>query len=335
MAAAGVAGADLPLGGRLAEAHVLRPRAPWGKRAAHGHLAQIRRRARYGGERLALAFIHGQRGQQAAGIRVLRVCEQFPRGAKLHDMTAVHHRDAVADLRGHAQVVRHKHHGHAVFVLQLPQQLQDLSLDGHIQRRGRFIRQQQLGIGGQRDGDDHALAHSAGELVRIFPHALLRVGNAHAPQQLHGAGVLFLAGKPGVLEGFRYLLADAQHRVQRHHRLLEDHADLFAAHGGERLFGKARKLLPAVADAAARNASRAVDEPDEGFAGDALAAAALAHETEHLALLNGKAHTVHGLERVFAGIEIGFQVLDFEQYRFIHVNAPLLGKTLQDRRPKG
>jgi hypothetical protein len=78
-----------------------------------------------------------------------------------------------------------------------------------------------------------------------------------------------------------------------------------------------------------------VDEPDEGFAGDALAAAALAHEAEHLALLNGKAYTVHGLECVFAGIEIGFQVLDFEQYRFIHVNAPLLGKTLQDRRPKG
>ena len=171
--------------------------------------------------------------------------------------------------------------------------------------------------------------------MRIFPHALLRVGNAHAPQQLHGTGVLFLAGKPGGLEGFRYLLADAQHRVQRHHRLLEDHADLFAAHGGERLFGKTRKLLPAVADAAPRDAPWAVDKPDEGFAGDALTAAALAHEAEHLAFPNGKAHTVHGLERVFAGIEIGFQVLDFEQYRFIHVNAPLLGKTLQDRRPKG
>ena len=49
--------------------------------------------------------------------------------------------------------------------------------------------------------------------VRIFPHALLRVGNAHAPQQLHGTGVLFLAGKPGVLEGFRYLQPGAVYPI--------------------------------------------------------------------------------------------------------------------------
>ena len=90
-------------GGRLAEAHVLRLRAPW----ANGQPTGIS--PRFGGvpgmaeSGSPLAFIHGQRGQQAAGYTGSAVCEQFPRGAKLHDMTAVHHRDVVADLRGHAQ----------------------------------------------------------------------------------------------------------------------------------------------------------------------------------------------------------------------------------------
>mgnify|MGYP000647088488 CR=1 FL=1 len=57
-----------------------------------------------------------------------------------------------------------------------------------IQCGERLIQQQDLRIGGQRADQGAALAHAAGELVRVLVHPALRLGDAHHPQQLHGAG---------------------------------------------------------------------------------------------------------------------------------------------------
>jgi hypothetical protein len=48
-----------------------------------------------------------------------------------------------------------------------PEQLQDLRLHGDVERRGRLVGDQQVGLVGERHGDHHALALAAGELVRI------------------------------------------------------------------------------------------------------------------------------------------------------------------------
>ncbi len=74
--------------------------------------------------------------------------------------------------------------------------IEDLRLDGDVQRRGRFIGDQQLGAAGQGDGDHHALAHAAGEVVRIVAHPALGVGDAHQAQHLHGAVHRFLLAQP-------------------------------------------------------------------------------------------------------------------------------------------
>ena len=55
----------------------------------------------------------------------------------------------------------------AELVAQPQQQLQDLVLDGDVERGGRLVGQQQLRARGERDGDHRALPHAAGELVRI------------------------------------------------------------------------------------------------------------------------------------------------------------------------
>ncbi len=57
-------------------------------------------------------------------------------------------------------------------------QFQNLGLDGHIQRRGRLVGDQQPRVAGEGHGDHGALAHAAGKLVRILVEALLGVGNA-------------------------------------------------------------------------------------------------------------------------------------------------------------
>ncbi len=61
--------------------------------------------------------------------------------------------------------------------LQFAHQVEDLRLDGDVQRRGRFIGDQHLRIAGQRHGDHHALPHAAGQLVRIGLRAPLRFGD--------------------------------------------------------------------------------------------------------------------------------------------------------------
>ena len=50
---------------------------------------------------------------------------------------------------------------------QFAQQLQDLRLQRHVQRRRRLVGDQQFRLSDQRHGDQHALAHAPRELVRV------------------------------------------------------------------------------------------------------------------------------------------------------------------------
>ncbi len=68
--------------------------------------------------------------------------------------------------------------------LQLLQQLQDLRLDGDVERGGGLVGDQQVGLVGERHGDHHPLALAAGELVRKGVEPLLGLGEADEVQQL-------------------------------------------------------------------------------------------------------------------------------------------------------
>ena len=56
----------------------------------------------------------------------------------------------------------------AELALQVEDQVEDLRLDGDVERGGRLVGDQHLRIAGERHGDHRALAHAAGELMRIF-----------------------------------------------------------------------------------------------------------------------------------------------------------------------
>ena len=102
--------------------------------------------------------------------------------------SGIHDRDTLAGLRHHAEIMRHQHQRHAEFVLQAQQQAEDLILDRHVQRRGRFISQQQLRCAGECDGDHGALAHAAAELMRVLAQAGRPGGNPDQVKQLQRPG---------------------------------------------------------------------------------------------------------------------------------------------------
>ena len=72
-------------------------------------------------------------------------------------------------------------------VCRLGEQLEDLGLDGHVERGGRLVGDQDVGVAGERHGDHHPLALAAGELVRVAVDAALRLGDADEAQQLEDA----------------------------------------------------------------------------------------------------------------------------------------------------
>ena len=89
-------------------------------------------------------------------------------GSHFHNLSGIHNRNLVAGVRNNAEVMRDQQHCGAQLFLQVAHKLQHLRLDGDIQRGCRLIRDDKLRAACKRNGDDNALLHAAGKLVRIF-----------------------------------------------------------------------------------------------------------------------------------------------------------------------
>ncbi len=143
------------------------------------------------------------------------------------------------DFADDAEIVRDQQHRHALRLLQLDQQLENLLLDRHVQRGGRLIGDQHVGLGRQRDRNHHALLLAPGQLERITIDTPLCVGQAHALQPLQCLGARRRALQRGMaLDHFNNLVADTQHRIQTGRRLLKDDADAASADIAHACFGQ-------------------------------------------------------------------------------------------------
>ena len=118
------------------------------------------------------------------------------------------------------------------------QEVKDFRLDGDIQRGGRLVGDKQVGFVDQRHRDHDALQLSAGEFMRVLLQAAFDVVDADAFEQGFAAGVDVSGCSFRVVRADRFakLFADAHVRVQRGHRLLEDHADAVAPEAAQGLF---------------------------------------------------------------------------------------------------
>ena len=171
------------------------------------------------------------------GVGMRRLVDHLVHRADLGDAAGVHHGHAVAGLGDHAHVVRDQHHGGAALLADALEQLDDLRLDRHVERGGRLVGDDQLGLGRQRERDHHALAHAARELVRVVVDALRGGRDAGVLQQADGAPARLGLAHRQVRAGWSRSVAGpiGVERVQRGQRVLEDRADLAAADVAHRL----------------------------------------------------------------------------------------------------
>ncbi len=143
-------------------------RTAGGRRERVGHFARHRR------SRLAGHLEVRDRVHQHARVGMPRGGEQALRLGQLDHAPEVHHADAIGDMRDHREVVRDEEVGEAEPLLQLGHQVEDLRLHRHIERRGRLVAHQELGIARKGARDRDALALAAGELVRILLAVIVR-----------------------------------------------------------------------------------------------------------------------------------------------------------------
>src|SRR5262249_53032736 len=198
---------------------------------------------------------------------------------------------------------------------ELIEQLQNLRLNGHVERGGRLVGDQEVRIAGQRHGDHHALAHAARELMRIFLHASLGVGDVHDLQHLDGLVHGVPSAQPLVQpDRLGDLLADGEHGIQRGHRLLEDHRDLFAADLAHLRRREIEQVAPVVEDLALHDAAwRLGDQPHHAERRDRLARAGFADDAERLALVDEEVDPADGAHPALVGEEVRLEPFDFEE----------------------
>jgi hypothetical protein len=109
---------------------------------------------------------------------VARIGEQFIRRGFLDNAARIHHGDPVAIFGNDAEVVTDEHERHAGFPPDTTDQLENLRLNCRIERRRRFVGDQQVRVSRQRHRDHDALVLAAREFVRVGGEPSLRIGNA-------------------------------------------------------------------------------------------------------------------------------------------------------------
>ncbi len=283
----------LPERGRLDAADVDRVRA------AGVEVAARRRVGGAGDLALELDVAHararvgdGHGGHQRGGVRVPGRPIELLRGSHLHELAHVHHGDAVADVPDHPQVVRHEDVREAQAVLQIEQQVQDLRLHGHVERRHRLVGDDEPRIHRQGAGDPDALALAAAEGVREPGHVF--GPQAHQAEQLRDPIRALLPVAHAVDQ--QRLADDVEERHARIERavgVLEDHLHL-GAQRPQLVPGEPRQVDHAAPFRAEQHlAGRRRHRAQDAARRRGLAAAALAHEPEGLALVDREAHVVH------------------------------------------
>jgi hypothetical protein len=99
------------------------------------------------------------------------------RRSVLDNMTGVHYINTMGVPGNDAKIMCDEYKRGIQSLSNTAYQLKQLGLYGHVDDGCRLIGDNQLRFAGNRQGNHGALAHTSAELVGVFLHALVRLGN--------------------------------------------------------------------------------------------------------------------------------------------------------------
>ena len=114
--------------------------------AALGHSGEIRYASGDAGKNLYAGTKLRHRGNKALCVRMGRVGKEDLHGSFLDDLSGVHNDDAGTHLSHNAEIVGDEEDAHALVLLDLFHQLQDLGLNGNVQSGGRLVGNQKIPV---------------------------------------------------------------------------------------------------------------------------------------------------------------------------------------------
>ena len=235
------------------------------------------------------------------------------------------------------KVVADKEQRRVELLTQSRDQVDHHGLDGHVERGGGLVEQEQRGIGQHRHGDDHALLLTARDLVGVAPHHRFGVGHVDVAQHLQAALVGDPVGNAFVEDQhFLELGGDGQARVERAHRLLIDHGDLGAANPAQFLGRHACHVAALELDGALHDAAVGPQVAHDRHGDRRLAAAGFTDQAITLAPLELEREVGNRRDLADAGKVGDADVVDLEDVVFFlgHVVNPS-SRFRAGRRPAG
>src|SRR4029077_2032247 len=130
---------DVHDGWRATDTNLACERTARRETAALREFAHVGKRAFDRRERFDLAIKPRNRGKESDRIWMLRSLEQRIDRCVLDDFAGIHDRDFVAYLRNHPEIMRNQDNRRVRFPLEAAYQIEDLRLNGDVERSCRLI----------------------------------------------------------------------------------------------------------------------------------------------------------------------------------------------------
>ena len=113
-------------------------------------------------------------------------------------------------------------------------------------------------------------------------------------------------------DGLRDLRPHIQDRIQRGHRLLENHGDARTSNSAQLLVVERREVQAFKQDASANDTPRGTDKPKNGHGGDALPAAAFSNKSQGLALVERERYAIDSLDDSVVRRKVCLKIVNLE-----------------------
>ena len=239
------------------------------------------------------------RVEQRLRVRVVGLGQDGAGGARLDELARLHDRHAVAQVGDDAEVVRDEEHRHVALGLQVAEQVEHFGLHRHVEGRGRLVGDDQVGVGRDGAGDQHALRHAARDLERVRVERALRVRDADPVEQRERLlGRILLAHPEPDAQRLDELAADRERLVEVRHRLLRDVPDAAPADARIGALVGVVEQRALVVDRAAGDVSASGEQSQHRERRLRLARARFADQAVDLALADLQRDAVDDLERL-------------------------------------
>ena len=124
-----------------------------------------------------------------------RTIENILTRSALHDDAGIHNGNFLCDICHNAEIMCDHDDGCLIFLLQILDNIENLSLNCHIECGRWLVTDQNFRITGKCNRDHNTLTHTAGKLVRILLGNNLRIRNLYLTQQVNRFFRRFLLGK--------------------------------------------------------------------------------------------------------------------------------------------